>query len=252
VRKVIFNADDFGLDADTFSATVKCFETGVLRSATIMTGMPSSHDAYKFAKDHAREYSFGLHFNIVDSHEPLSRCASLCDSKDRFYASDRQRVRALLHHVSAADVAREFDLQITELLDNGVRVSHVDSHGHLHKFPAIINAIKPSLARFRIGRVRRPQDLFFRNGMQRSIVNSLFTRSFRDLNHPDHFLAIDTTVPDWPERLHSLLRPGLSEISVHPGVKEPWRLSEARPFFRVGEMAVLLKRSNVSVTNYFF
>ncbi|KXV16888.1 hypothetical protein CR51_00105 [Caballeronia megalochromosomata] len=251
MREIIFNADDFGLDADTFDATVKCFETGILRSATIMTGMPMSSAAYGFARS-SREFSFGLHFNIVDSHLPLSQCASLCDSENRFRESHRQRRQALAHRVNAADVAREFDLQITELLDNGVQVSHVDSHGHLHKFPAIINAIKPSLKRFGIRRVRRPQNLFFRRTFPRQVINGWFAHAFDDLNHPDNFLAIDTAIADWPDKLHSLLPDGLTEISVHPGTKERWRLSEGRPFFAGREIADVLKKCDVRVTSYLF
>jgi predicted glycoside hydrolase/deacetylase ChbG (UPF0249 family) len=253
MRMVIFNADDFGLDADTFATTVSCIEAGLVQSATIMTGMPASHDAYRIAKDYASHLSFGLHFNIVDRHLPLSRpCRSLCDTQQVVLASDRQRMRALLHRVDAREVAREFELQITELLDHGVRISHVDSHGHLHKFPAVINAIRPSLARFGIRRVRRPQDLFFRKQLRRRLLNDVFTHAFRGLDHPHHFLAIDTSVPDWVRHLPTLIPEGITEISVHPGHTEAWRRSEAQPLLDTKELAAVLRDNGIALVNYYY
>ena len=42
MRKLIINADDFGLDEETVEWTIKGFELGKLTSATIMAGMPET------------------------------------------------------------------------------------------------------------------------------------------------------------------------------------------------------------------
>ena len=62
--RILTNADDFGYDSDTVSATVECFSLGALTSATIMPKMPATEQAIAFAIKHP-QYSFGLHLTFV-------------------------------------------------------------------------------------------------------------------------------------------------------------------------------------------
>ena len=45
MKKLIINADDFGLNDHTVEWTIKGFERGALTSATIMAGMPTTEKA---------------------------------------------------------------------------------------------------------------------------------------------------------------------------------------------------------------
>ena len=60
-RKLVINADDFGLSDHTVEYTIKGFECGALTSATIMAGLPATAKAVEFAKAHP-QFSFGVHF----------------------------------------------------------------------------------------------------------------------------------------------------------------------------------------------
>ena len=70
MRKLIINADDFGLDEHTVEWTIKGFDCGALTSATIMAGMPATELAVEYAKRHPK-FSFGVHFYLVDE-SPIS------------------------------------------------------------------------------------------------------------------------------------------------------------------------------------
>ncbi len=251
MRKLILNADDFGFDQDTYETTVACFEAGMLSSATIMTGMPYSEPACQFAKENKSRFSFGLHFNIVDGHAAMSgECGSLCNKNNRFYASRLQRLRALMQLLNAEDVRREFRLQVAELLDHGVTISHVDSHGHLHKFPSIIDAIRPELSRLKIYSVRRPQNTYFSHSIRRKAINDFFIKSYKELKYPDNFLAIDKGVMDWPNLLHDVVKSGITEIAIHPGKEESWRHHEAMPLLQPDRLMSIFRESHFQLINY--
>ncbi|WNV03190.1 ChbG/HpnK family deacetylase [Candidatus Methylospira mobilis] len=229
-RKLLINADDFGFDHDTAAATVALFEKGALTSATIMTGMPASLHAMEYARENGSRFSFGLHFNLVDAHAPMSSStASLVDADGLFRSSREQRIRALFNLLDSRALADEFECQLRALLDNGVRVTHIDSHGHLHKFPRVVRAIAPVMSKYGIKRIRLPQTLYFRRKMARSLINRYCRSEFDGFETTDNLWAVDEHRAGWFERLLAALPDGVTELAVHPGSIEPWRRIESAP-----------------------
>jgi predicted glycoside hydrolase/deacetylase ChbG (UPF0249 family) len=63
-KKIIINADDFGISSSANSAIAKLFKNGVISSATIMTTLGnSSRQAMCLAKK--LDIPVGLHFNLT-------------------------------------------------------------------------------------------------------------------------------------------------------------------------------------------
>ena len=236
--KFVLNADDFGLDDDTVKATVACFDQHGLTSATIMVNMPSSEQALTFAKSHP-EFSFGVHLTYVaDTVEaPIlspDELKSLTRADGRFRESKSVRKDALLHRLSVQEIAAETEAQIGKALDCGVPVSHVDSHGHLHKFAPFQEALRSVLPKFGIRKVRMVQDTYLRRPwktpgywlgpwMARGIKSSF--------ESTDHFY-MPTTVFEKGWILPFIDRvshgKGCMEVGFHPGNLEAWRADEAR------------------------
>ena len=155
---------------DTVRATVECFERGALTSATIMPKMPATAQAVEYARAHP-QFSFGIHLTFVtDTVEaPFSDPAqipALTGPNGLFLYSQVLRRRALLGRVPVDQVEREMRAQIGFLTDSGVRLSHVDSHGHLHKFAPFVAALRRVLPEFGITRVRNAQDLYLRKPLK--------------------------------------------------------------------------------------
>ena len=140
--RVILHADDFGYDNDTVAATIDLFEKGCLSSASIMATMPAAGDALKYAAEH-QMFSFGVHLTYVDGLLPAIRNekSSLLDENRLFYPSNDVRRKALLFKLKQKEIISESLAQINLVKDVGVGVSHLDSHGHLHKFPAFLEAL---------------------------------------------------------------------------------------------------------------
>jgi hypothetical protein len=231
-KQLVINADDFGWDEDTCKATIDCMEAGSITSATIMTGRPATEMACEYAVKNAHRFSFGLHFNIVDQHRPLTEAvASLIDPKTHLFRdSGQQRKQALLWRLNSLQLQRELLAQLDILTKNNVKVSHIDSHGHLHKFPNVISALKQVFDRGNIKRVRRPQNLYGAGSrMTTKIVNGVSTPFFKSLTSTTHFLTISSYESNWFKHLLTLLPNGITELAVHPGYVEKWRNEELRP-----------------------
>src|SRR5256885_13602155 len=64
LMRIVTNADDFGLDADTTAATIECFRAGALTSASIMPNMPATDQAVEFTLQNP-QHSFGVHLTFV-------------------------------------------------------------------------------------------------------------------------------------------------------------------------------------------
>ena len=247
--KVILHADDFGFDKDTTEATIELLECGALTSATIMVNMPASDMAIKYAKTHP-EKSWGVHLTYVDGLKPVcdaKEIPTLVDSKGRFYDSNLVRKQAILLKIAKQDIVKESLAQINKLQDAGIRISHLDSHGHLHKFPSFLFAMKEVSKHTGIKRVRRVQNIFLeKQGISpRSMLNSSFDGYIkRHFITTDYFYmsanAMDT---NWSEaiatQLSILPSNKVVEVGVHPGNTEEWRKQEKADmlaFYKVIEL----------------
>jgi predicted glycoside hydrolase/deacetylase ChbG (UPF0249 family) len=231
-KQLIINADDFGWDADSCQATIDCMEAGSVTSATIMTGRPATDMACEYAAANSHRFSFGLHFNIVDQHKPLSqKVTSLIDPATHLLRdSGQQRKQAILWRLNSLEIQSEFLAQLGALAKNDVRVSHVDSHGHLHKFPCVISSLKQAFVQSNIKRVRRPQNLYGPGSkLTTKIINGVSSSFFTSLTSTDHFLTISSYQNNWFRHLLALLPNGITELAVHPGYVEQWRSEELRP-----------------------
>ena len=251
-RQLIINADDFGWDEDTCKATIECMELGTVRSATIMTGRPASAMACDYADRNVHRFSFGLHFNIVDEHVPL--CRDLRTLVDRrtgtFPASGHQRLKALRWGFDGLEVQRELRAQLHVLKQYGVRVSHLDSHGHLHKFPSMIKAIDPVLRSLGILRVRRPQNIY---GPGASLItrgiNAICTPSFAQLRTTDHLLTVTSYADSWFRALLAMLPIGSTELAIHPGRIEKWRSQELAPLLHT-DFHEWISNNRITLTDF--
>jgi predicted glycoside hydrolase/deacetylase ChbG (UPF0249 family) len=233
---VILNADDFGSSPDTVRATIECFEQGALTSATIMPGMPATQEALEFARGHP-ELSFGVHLTLTgDGRErPLAgpdAVAGLTRADGSLLPARTVRLRALARRLPRAQIERELAAQIELVRASGVPISHVDSHRHLHKLPAIREALARVLPRFGIRRVRNVQDVYLRRPLTSPtfwlgpLWRRQLMRRFRTTSH--FYMPTSTSDTSWEGKLLEISGSlnGSLEVGVHPGFEEPWRNEE--------------------------
>lgn len=155
-KRIIINADDFGLCEGVNKAIAQSHIDGVLTSATIMANMPAAVEAVDIAKQ-LTTLGIGVHLNLTDgkpiSDNPLVQC--LIDSSGEFNLSlsKLSLLSAISHKVRIA-VFTELAAQIQWVIDNGIKPTHLDSHKNFHCCPAIFPLICSLAVRFKIPAIR--------------------------------------------------------------------------------------------------
>ena len=232
--RIILNADGFGHSDDTVRATIECFHSGALSSATIVAKMPATPQAIEFAQKHP-EFSFGVHLAFTNDgiSAPMSEPRSipaLLNGGGSLLAPQRLRWLALRNKLPADQLEKEISAQISFIRDQGISVSHVDSHGEMHKFRPFVNALVNVLPRFGIKRVRSAQDTYMRKPFKgptfwagsfwrRRIMSRFITT--------DHFFA-PTNLPD-ARAMQDWMPPVTDEsieVGARPGYSDEWRSAE--------------------------
>ena len=116
----------------------------------------------------------------------------------------------------------------------GVEITHVDSHRHMHKFPSFRKALERALPQFGIRRVRAVQDVYLR----RPLASPTYwlgprwqLRLARCFVTTDHlYMPTSTRDVGWERPLLAALtrlRGATLEVGVHPGY-DGWRDGERR------------------------
>lgn len=132
-KKLIINADDFGLSEAFSLGVVKAFEEGVVSSVSIMVNLPASEFAANLAKQIPNMF-VGLHTNLVLG-KPCSdpkEIPSLVDENGDFLGSKEYKSgeRSFVYD----DVKRETLAQMKqfeELL--GYKPQHIEGHSAMDK-----------------------------------------------------------------------------------------------------------------------
>ncbi len=237
--RVILHADDFGYDKDTTQATIELLECGALTSATIMPTMPAAEEAIAYAAAH-KQFSFGVHLTYVDGLKPALKKddSTLLDANGLFYPSNDVRKKAIKLALKKEDIVEESLAQIGIVVKGGVELSHLDSHGHLHKFPSFLLALSEIKKHCGVEKVRRVQNVFINKpGLSpTAILNKCFDWSIaHSCRTTDYFyMSANNLDTGWADaiidQMDCLPQNATIEVGVHPGHadtdEERWRIAE--------------------------
>lgn len=139
--RVIFTADDFGLDEAVNEAVEIAHCDGVLTSASLMVTAPAAEDAIARARRLPR-LKVGLHLVLVQG-MPASRAAApLLRPDGAFLESPAAAgVRYFFQPSARTALAAEIKAQFEAYRRTGLLLDHVDGHTHLHIHPTIFSLV---------------------------------------------------------------------------------------------------------------
>jgi len=163
VRRLIINADDFGLTRGVNRAIAEAHERGIVTSTTLMANALAFDEAVELAKASSR-WSIGCHVVLVDG-EPLidpGRLSSLVARRSPQHFRDGLAglaVRAFSGRLDPDQIEAESTAQIRRLQSHGIAVSHVDTHKHTHMFPAVLEGVLRAARTCGVGAIRNPFDV---------------------------------------------------------------------------------------------
>jgi len=266
VRRLIINADDFGLTAGVNRAVIELHQKRVLTSATLMARAVATDEAIELALK-TPLLGVGCHIVLVDGEPvlPAAKIPSLADRKTgRFRAKPGSFLRQLLlEGIRASEIEAEAAAQIALLQGRGLALTHIDTHKHVHMFPG---ALRPLLRAARAAGIRAVRNPFEPAWSRRATLSAPLSRrmevsmlrqlqrAFQRIAADEGFsttdgalgvLATGTLDEETMRSLLGSMPEGTWELVTHPGyndddlAKSHTRLRQSRETERQALMAVL-------------
>jgi hopanoid biosynthesis associated protein HpnK len=159
VGRLILNADDFGLTAGVNRAVAELHRAGVLTSATLMARAAATDEAIAIARA-TPTLEVGCHVVLVDGETvlPAQKLPMLVDQcTGRFQPTSGAFVQRLFTgRIRSAEIEAETAAQIALLQSEGVVLTHIDTHKHVHIFPAVLRPVLRAARAAGIRAVRNP------------------------------------------------------------------------------------------------
>jgi chitin disaccharide deacetylase len=156
VRRLIVNADDFGLTSGVNRAIIEGNQSGIITSATLMANAQASEAAIDLAKSQP-SLKTGCHVVLIDGVPLAENLPSLTNGSLRFRISLKQfAIAAVRKQITAEEIEREVEAQIHKIQSRGITVTHVDSHKHTHMFPHVLLPLLRAAKACGVRAVRNP------------------------------------------------------------------------------------------------
>lgn len=239
-RRLIVNADDFGLTLPITEGTIDAFERGIMTSASLVATGDAFDRAARYAAGHP-DLDAGIHLMVVQGAPvlPVDQVSSLVQEAGSFLPGYGEfMARYLSGGVRDEEVEAEWSAQIAKLRGAGVRITHLDSIQHLHLVPGLFRIalriarangilamrfprVPTVLRRAEKGNVRRSLEFLPLRLMEQSNLPHLNASGIRT---PDRFFGFHSSGHLDQKALRSVLfgvPQGTSELACHPGRGEP-------------------------------
>ncbi len=156
MRRLIINADDFGLTAGVNRAIAEGNRNGVITSTTLMANARSFAEASDISKG-LPGLKTGCHIVLIDGEPVSSNLPSLTNGSGRFRSSLKGfAVAAVRRQLSQQEIQMEAEAQIRKIQACGITLTHVDSHKHTHMFPQVMRPVLRAARSCGIRAVRNP------------------------------------------------------------------------------------------------
>lgn len=233
-RKLIVNADDFGLTSAINTGIVEAHRKGIVTSTSMVAGGRAFEEACQLARENSG-LDLGVHLTL-DEEVPVSvtrQVPSLVGSDGKLHPRGRLIARLLRGKIAIEEVEAEWSAQIKKCLDRGMAISHLDSHGHIHAFPSLLAVAEKLRSTFQIPAMRKPGENVLVPGgragaagyvkkvlVDMSVAWSFGLRGYARGHWPDHFLGLAASGSLDKESFWHLMertREGVNELMTHPG-----------------------------------
>ncbi|PHM68336.1 ChbG/HpnK family deacetylase [Xenorhabdus sp. KJ12.1] len=207
MRKII-NADDFGYSIQTNIAIVECFKRNIINSATLMANMPGTEQAIALTKQH--NLSVGIHLNLNDG-IPINRdilnIKKLSNGNEFDFKIRRNSI--FLEKNISNNIYKEFKLQVEFLISNGIKITHIDSHHHIHTIFPIFQIVRHIAKEYNL-MVRIP-----RTSGTSNFINKLYKKTIQKIMEREK-LSLTKYFINYDEYISDELTKDNTEIMVHP------------------------------------
>lgn len=214
--RIIFNADDLGIHPAVNAAIGRCFQEGVLSSATLLVTTPYCESAVDELV-HGQNLPVGLHVSLTLG-RPAAEASALPDLVDDsgwFHRSALELLRLGKRGPANDSIYRQIETeaaaQLARARNLGVMLTHVDSHQHVHMNPEIFRIVEAAAREAGVNRIRWPFERFRFNVFRCGLLTNV-----RRLNLVKWFIL---------RRLASGIRPTLTRNETFIGILNSGNIS---------------------------
>lgn len=241
MTKLIVNADDFGLSEAVNYGIISAYKNGIVRSTTIMPGMPAFEHGIELLKENPG-LGCGVHMTLSLNKPILNNHKTIVDENGNFYK--RITNELVEEKFDLEEVYDEFCSQIDKVINSGVKVDHLDSHHHVHTLASLKPVIK---------RVVEKYQLPIRGGFEEALdYNKVIPMT-------ESFYSNNVTEDYFEKRIDELREYDVIDIMCHPAFIDEYLInSTSYAMQRIKEYSILtssivkefLNKNNVGLTNY--
>lgn len=158
-RRLILNADDFGLTHGINRAIAELYDAGALTSSTLMASGPAFEHAARLARQRPA-LGIGCHIVLTDG-DPVSPPRTIPSLMARNGRTLRPSLLGYLtalitHQIDPDEIEREAVAQIQRIQQAGITVTHLDAHKHTHIAPPVMSALLRAARKTGVHAIRNP------------------------------------------------------------------------------------------------
>ncbi len=162
MRRLIINADDFGLTSGVNRGIFESQRNGVVTSTTLMACGARFDEAAALAAQNPK-LSVGCHVVLVDGRPVLNpaQVSSLVVTDPGSVQRFRESLisfacQAVAGRLNQKQIEDEVTAQIKKLHAAGIAVSHLDSHKHTHIFQVVLKGMIAAAGNCGVRAIRNP------------------------------------------------------------------------------------------------
>lgn len=226
IKRIIINADDCGKSQYVNEQIEQAILAEKITSTTVMANMDDFEGAVALYNKFKDCISFGWHINLTEG-KPLLESQLLLDKG--YYLEENGDVvfngrafkNKLLTNEMKKAIAQELNAQCTKLRDSGIKISHADSHQHIHTTPSLFLLIPSVLHNLGIDKCRRIKNTV-------TPAYNRWTRNAWALPYKMKGIKLTDTFCTFGQYFPKLTLPvgNTVELMCHPGHPGDWYVKE--------------------------
>jgi len=185
LKRLIVNADDFGLSPEVNAGIVRAHRDGILRSASLMVAEPAARAAAEMARDNPA-LDVGLHAVVCRGRSMLdaSRLGAALGPSGAFIDSPvAAGMRYFFDRSLRAAMTDELRAQVERHLELVGYLNHIDGHLNFHVHPLFADILINLAVEYKVMCIRLPRERVMttirlrRDNVTRKLVESIIFRT---------------------------------------------------------------------------
>lgn len=184
--RVIINADDLGKNAQVNNAIGQALADGLISSTTIMANSENWDEIHSIVESNPQA-SFGIHLNLTEgkalTDSQIFHKTGIVDDSNCF----TKKIRDLDEYTPEikSAIKEEWIAQINKVKNiEGIDVSHIDGHHHIHTFYPFRIVFTECLEQFDISKIRN------RYHYPRSQFSTVIHKMIASLSHSEKIFSL--------------------------------------------------------------